>query len=35
MRIKRGDSKEILRLFSMMPKDEDFANLLENVIEEI
>ena len=35
MRIKRGNPKEILHLFSMMPKDEEFANLLEDVIEEM
>jgi len=35
MRIKRGNPKEILHLFSKMPKDEEFANLLEDVIKEM
>jgi len=35
MRIKRGNPREIVRLFSKMPKDEEFANLLEDVIEEM
>ena len=35
MRIKRGNPREILRLFSKMPKDEKFANLLEDIIEEM
>jgi len=33
--IRRGDPKEILNWFSMMPEDEEFANLLDDIIEKM
>jgi len=33
--IKRGDPKEIFNLFNRMPKDEEFAKLLDEIIEKM